>query len=234
MSKLTFCFVFLAVALAVGCYVLQKLVDRMIETRLRVEEMAKDLKKKEETLLAKLESRDLEMKLLSDDLKNNFEERIMYITEKVDNLKGKVENVEIPTVAFSAFNPAYRNLNTLDVLILQSVHMNEGNGYDTKTGKFTAPVRGLYQFTAHVCNMFGYVIHYAIVKNSEWIAASQQFEQANENNNRYASCSSVSALMMLERGEKVWIMCTSGYTNQIQIHEDTYRRNSFIGVLLHR
>jgi hypothetical protein len=60
------------------------------------------------------------------------------------------------------------------------VLINEGQGYDTKSGIFTAPTNGLYHFTAHVCNTHALVIHYAIVKDGEWIARSQQFEQADE------------------------------------------------------
>ena len=144
------------------------------------------------------------------------------------------EKVNYKTIAFSAYNPADKSLQTNEVLVLQSVHINEGNGYDTKSGKFTAPTSGLYHFTAHVCNTHGLVIHYAIVKDGTWIARSQQFEQANENTNKYAGCSSVSALIMMQPKEQVWIMCTSGYPSAKQIHDDSHRGNSFLGVLLNK
>ncbi|XP_045179266.2 heavy metal-binding protein HIP-like [Mercenaria mercenaria] len=244
MSKLNLCLVFITVALCLlhlpcdsepVCSQFdydKKLIEYMIETRREVKEMAKDLRRTEEYLLAVLEHRKVEMEKLSEDVKDKLENDMRNITEDVNSLKGKTEKLDIPTVAFSAFKPADRNLQTNEVLILKSVLVNEGNSYDTNTGKFTAPVRGLYHFTAHVCNSFGLVIHYAIVMDDEWIVGSQQFEQANENNNKYASCSSVSALIMMEPGAEVWIMSTSGYSEAKQIYDDAYRRNSFIGVLL--
>jgi hypothetical protein len=139
------------------------------------------------------------------------------------------------TVAFSAYNPFDKSLQTNEILILQSVLINEGQGYDTKSGIFTAPTNGLYHFTAHVCNTHALVIHYAIVKDGDWIARSQQFEQADENSHKYAGCSSVSALTRMASGDQVWIMCTAGYGSAafVQIHDDSRLRNSFIGVLLH-
>ncbi|XP_053385488.1 heavy metal-binding protein HIP-like [Mercenaria mercenaria] len=244
MAKLNSCLIFIAVAHCLHhspnasepvCSQFdydKKLMEYIIETRHEVKEMAKDLRRTEEYLLAVLEHRKVEMEKLSEDVKAKLEKGMRNITEEVNSLKGKVEKLDVPTVAFSAFNPADKNLQTNEVLILQSVLVNEGNCYDTNTGKFTAPVRGLYHFTAHVCNTFGYVIHYAIVMDDEWIVGSQQFEQANENTNKYASCNSVSALIMMEPGAKVWIMSTSGYSEVQQIYDDAYRRNSFIGVLL--
>ncbi|XP_060590637.1 heavy metal-binding protein HIP-like isoform X2 [Ruditapes philippinarum] len=201
----------------------KRLMEYMIETRYEVKNLTKDLRKTEEYLLTALEWRRKEMKQL--------EEGMLNITEKVNNLQ---ETFGHKTVAFSAYNPFDKSLQKNEILILQSVLINEGKGYDTKSGIFTAPTNGLYHFTAHVCNTHALVIHYAIVKDGDWIARSQQFEQADENKHKYAGCSSVSALTRMEIGDQVWIMCTSGYSSStFQVHDDGHRRNSFIGVLLH-
>ncbi|XP_060566369.1 heavy metal-binding protein HIP-like [Ruditapes philippinarum] len=205
----------------------KRIMEFITETRYEVKKMANDLRRTEEYMLAILEKRKGEM----DQMVDKHEKGMMNITDRVKSLQ---ETFGYKTVAFSAYNPFDKSLHTNEILILQSVLINEGKGYDSKSGVFTAPTNGLYHFTAHVCNTYALVIHYAIVKDGEWIARSQQFEQADENKHKYAGCSSVSALTRMETGDQVWIMCTSGYSSStFQIHDDSHRRNSFIGVLLH-
>ncbi|XP_045179529.2 heavy metal-binding protein HIP-like [Mercenaria mercenaria] len=168
----------------------RKLLENMVETNHKVKEMEKNFRRSEEHILAILEYRRVEMQNLSKDLKN-VKSGLENITDELESLRGRVDNVELPKVAFSAYNPVDKNLQTKETFVLQSVLINEGNGYDTKTGIFTAPINGLYHFTAHLCNKVDYVIHYAIVLNDEWIARSQQFEE-NDVNPNYGSCGTVS------------------------------------------
>lgn len=135
------------------------------------------------------------------------------------------DRVKPPMIAFSAYNPIDKSLDTNQILILQTVRLNEGDGYDNVLGTFTAPVTGLYLFTAHVCNYSGRGVYYDIVLEYTTIARSTQFNSAQYD------CSSVSAITMVTADQRVWVTCTSGNSNN-QLYEDSHRQTSFAGVLL--
>ncbi|CAC5375190.1 unnamed protein product [Mytilus coruscus] len=50
-----------------------------------------------------------------------------------------------------------------------NVILNRGDGYDPKTGKFTAPKSGLYQFSFTIMSNGGSELHMVVVKNGNSI-----------------------------------------------------------------
>jgi len=136
----------------------------------------------------------------------------------------------MPVVAFHAFNPSDKSLDTNQILILTTVPLNEGNGYDDVIGVFTAPVNGLYFFAAHVCNYAGRGFYYEIVKEHTMIAKSVKF------NNVQHDCGYVSVLVRMDKDERVWIKCTSGNANEqlFEVDNNIYGKTSFQGYLLHK
>jgi hypothetical protein len=119
------------------------------------------------------------------------------------------------------------SLDTNQILILQTVRLNEGNGYDNVLGVFTAPVTGLYFFVAHMCNYPGRGVHYDIMLEHITIAKSTQF------NNVQHDCSSTSAVTMVTKGQRAYVKCTSGNTSS-QLYDDAHKQTSFSGFLLQR
>jgi len=132
----------------------------------------------------------------------------------------------MPVVAFHAYDPSDHSLDTNQILILTTVALNEGDGYDNVIGVFTAPVGGLYFFAAHVCNYAGRGFYYEIVKEHGMIAKSLKF------NNVQHDCGSVSVLVHMDKDERVWIKCTSGNSSS-QLYS-SYGKTSFLGLLLHK
>ena len=53
-------------------------------------------------------------------------------------------------VYFFAYFNSGTNAYNADPIIFNNTTFNDGNGYSTTTGKFTAPVAGIYLFTAHM------------------------------------------------------------------------------------
>ncbi|XP_060605462.1 heavy metal-binding protein HIP-like, partial [Ruditapes philippinarum] len=101
-----------------------------------------------------------EIKRREESFKNLFEQTRTNLTsdmeakrEELTQLQGKLER---PSIAFHAHHVANLVLDTTDeIVIFTKILINEGTGYDTSTGIFTAPVGGLYQFSVHTCVYVG-------------------------------------------------------------------------------
>ena len=84
------------------------------------------------------------------------------------------------------------------VIKFNDVSVNIGNGYDSSTGKFTAPVKGLYQFTAAYLQQNGYTSHVRLMKNnavvSDMYANHKNYDQLTK-----------TILVTLEKGDTFWV-----------------------------
>lgn len=135
--------------------------------------------------------------------------------------------VDLPMVAFNAYNPLDKSMETGQILIMQNVRLNKGEGYDKVIGIFTAPETGLYFFNVHVCTHGGMGFYYDIILENSHIARSTNI------NTVQSDCSSVSAITTVTSGQRVWVKCTSGSTSN-QLYESSYWQTSFSGVLLRK
>jgi hypothetical protein len=103
--------------------------------------------------------------------------------------------------------------------------INEGTGYDTSTGIFTAPVGGLYQFFVHTCVYMGKLAFIGLVLEGKVIAADMNYEHAQY------TCSAFAAIARVKSGEKVWVKSTSSGSN-LQLYQDSHRMITFSGMLV--
>jgi hypothetical protein len=117
---------------------------------------------------------------------------------------------------------AFFPLNT--PIIFPVCTLNEGNGYDINTGKFTAPKGGVYMFIAHTCNKPGTHMVFAIVKGGVQLAISSTVE------NTASGCGSVHSITRVKRGEVVNVVAK--WTGS-HLLANEYRWNSFSGYLLY-
>ncbi|XP_052806276.1 complement C1q-like protein 4 [Mya arenaria] len=159
-----------------------------------------------------------------------FDNLLMNVTMTLDNKTAELDDLKdhmgLPLVAFHAYDPLDYSLDTHQILILSTVKMNEGDGYDNVIGVFRAPVAGLYYFAAHVCTSSGIGFYYEIVKDHGMIAKITKFNKVQYD------CGSVNVITKMEKDERVWIKCTSGNTSN-QLHP-SYGKTSFLGILMHK
>ena len=132
--------------------------------------------------------------------------------------------IDLPLVAFNAYSPNDRSMDTNQIYVWTGTRVNEGNAYNPSTGIFKAPVTGIYYFAVHTCNNGGLYNNYAIVKEKTDIATSYQYDNA------IGDCTSMNTVTMVTTGQRVWVRCLSGSTSS-QLWE-SYGRSSFIGALI--
>jgi hypothetical protein len=136
------------------------------------------------------------------------------------------EKLEQPPIAFYAHHVKDLVLDTIDeIIVFEKTFTNEGTGYDTSTGIFTAPVGGLYQFVIHTCAYPKKHTYLGLVLKGQVIAAD-----ANYGDESYG-CNTFGALVRVKLGEKVWVKSTS-QCSSCQFIQGTYRMNTFSGLLV--
>jgi hypothetical protein len=136
---------------------------------------------------------------------------------------GKLEQ---PPIAFYAHHLKDLLPDTTDeILIFEKTFTNEGTGYDTSTGIFTAPVGGLYQFVIHTCAYKGKYAYHGLVLKGHVIAADSNY------GDEWHGCNTFGAIVRVKSGEKVWVKSTLSSSNR-QFVQDRYRMNTFSGILV--
>jgi hypothetical protein len=134
---------------------------------------------------------------------------------------------ERPTVAFCVHRVTDVNLDeSNEVIVFKSIITNEGSGYDTSTGIFTAPVAGLYQFAVHLCTPISHYTYVGIVHAGNVIVKDYTHGVGNN-----ALCSSVGGAVRVESGEQIWVQALS-YGSDRGLKDDTHRMNTFFGILI--
>ncbi|XP_060598350.1 complement C1q tumor necrosis factor-related protein 5-like [Ruditapes philippinarum] len=171
-----------------------------------------------------------EIKKREESFKTSFEETRENLTngieaekEKLIQLQGKLEQ---PPIAFYAHHLKDLKLDTTDeILIFEKTFTNEGTGYDTSTGLFTAPVGGLYQFSVHTCAYYKKYAFIGLVLEGNVIAADANYGDESH------GCNNFGSIVRVKSGEQVWVKSTSSSSNR-QLHQDSFRMNTFNGELV--
>ena len=96
---------------------------------------------------------------------------------------------------FHAKRSSPLNLGYRDVIVFDHVEKNVGGGYDGKSGKFTATIKGLYLFSTRVVTTQGNRIHIALVKNGKITSLAWSLNDSAD----------ITEPLMLLPGDKVWV-----------------------------
>ncbi|KAI8500935.1 positive regulation of adiponectin secretion [Branchiostoma belcheri] len=128
-------------------------------------------------------------------------------------------------VAFSAARTS--KVFTGTAVTYDVVHVNEGDAFNPRTGKFMPAASGIYSFT--FTGMTEYAasasILVSLMKNDERVASLHVRNPAYEMH----QSSSNSALLRLQLGDEVWVQLWSGYV----LYSDGNRYITFSGFLVH-
>jgi len=130
-------------------------------------------------------------------------------------------------VAFNANTPTDKHPTTKQVIVFSHPVFNIGNAYNSGTGVFTAPVTGVYMFTAHFCIQNSKNWFYAFVREEENIVVKGLMYDKDQYN-----CASASAVVLLQEHERLWVECRSDPGADV-LYDATHYMNSFSGSLLH-
>ncbi|XP_042574584.1 cerebellin-2-like [Cyprinus carpio] len=157
-----------------------------------------------------------------------MEEKLNALNDEVRELRSK--NEERAKVAFSASLSASPGIKYFGphekaiTLVYEYVLTNIGNAYDTNTGIFTAPVKGVYFFNFVVFNPHDIATGVRLLKNGNFVVAAS--DNPPKQDTEDTTCNSVS--LILEQGDQIHLQLIENR----RIYTDGLRRNTFSGHLL--
>lgn len=127
-------------------------------------------------------------------------------------------------VAFNSRHLKDRSLGNYDVYVFKETVYNYGQGYNSRTGIFTAPVGGMYLFTTSLCVPAYQDNAYAIVAKNVDVARSVNHGTIGN------PCNSLSVIVSLNAYDKVYVRST---WYQTKSYENEHRWSTFSGLLVH-
>ncbi|XP_046550377.1 C1q-related factor-like [Haliotis rubra] len=140
-----------------------------------------------------------------------IQNNLSFTSSEVAALKRNMSGVatKIPDVAFQAHDPPSHTPSSSPVLF-QLVNYNAGSGYNSNTGKFTAPVSGTYIFWTQL-EMGGgsnTALYVYIKRTGGMNMAAGYMETLSTFGDVDASAQTVDHL---EKGQEVWVEITTTY-----------------------
>ncbi|WAR22707.1 hypothetical protein MAR_036376 [Mya arenaria] len=212
----------------------ERLIERVIKNEVEIKHLHDDISTVREEI-GEVSRRIIQLDLasgfrfqqLSESLMENMTRSLAaletardIVVAEMTRLKGT--SIWPPKIKFTANNPVDKSLDNGQTIVLQSVVINDGQGYDPSTGIFTCPFSGLYTFSLQHCVDREKYSHVGIVKDNTMLVAGVAYGTT------WWPCSSMQAFVSLRKGEKVW----SKANWKSYLHHDSARWTSLSGVLL--
>ncbi|XP_060587496.1 heavy metal-binding protein HIP-like [Ruditapes philippinarum] len=210
--------------------------EKVLEKMVRMEFKMENMKSEVELCVKRVESIKMEV---SDQMKTNEQElekgleasmkEVSGVTAevktKLNEFKGLTDTVTL-TVAFKARLNAIVSVENSQVIVFPTVLFNEADAYNLGTGKFTAPVNGLYMFSLAFC-----VYPQKILIVGIMIEGTRYTTSLFRGDDSYG-CSSADTVAIVTAGQKIWVEVLPGGNTGTIINQDAYRWNTFSGALI--
>lgn len=215
----------------------EQMIEKMIKLEILVQKMKADMDATQQRVLEMTQHLDDNVTLLKSEwdaertvlrndsavLKRELEEQIKANVQEMEEIRGTVKR---PSVDFHAKDLKNTSPGNDEILVYATTLLNEGQGYDNMTGKFTAPVTGTYLFTAQFCLSGGIraYIFYAFVSQDTYIKRGV-FNGSDAN-----GCYTTDVVTVIKAGAQVWITCTR--LSMTTFVQNNVYWNTFSGVLM--
>lgn len=124
-------------------------------------------------------------------------------------------------------NVPINTISKYKTLVYERVKTNAGNGYDVRSGKFTAPESGIYVFHTSTAAYDKSYSTIEVVKNGE--VKDVAFSDAMDHTDRAAALSMT--ILSLTKGEIVFVRVGISYGGN-KLESYSYNRMSFSGFKL--
>ncbi|XP_077997807.1 uncharacterized protein LOC144450919 [Glandiceps talaboti] len=123
--------------------------------------------------------------------------------------KGEVGQVQQqPRVAFSVAKTTYiGRVSSNTVIVYDKVYSNDGNGYNTSTGKFTCPVSGMYYFMISALRDNSNHLLVCLIKNTTTLPCIY----VHNSGGRQHGAASNSVIIDVDQGDEIWVRLSNGH-----------------------
>ncbi|XP_060563770.1 uncharacterized protein LOC132723115 [Ruditapes philippinarum] len=205
----------------------EQTLNKMIRQEIAMEKLQADMAATQQQVLDALGKLTETTKQLSDDW-NNEKIKLEHVAnvsaeetnKNVRNFAVEMEKLKGPTVAFRSKDLVDLTPSSGETLVFKTTTLNEGLGYDNKSGIFTAPVAGTYTFSVQFC---GKDMYYAIVADGVDIKKGWFCDE------KWNTCYTTDTVAVLQKDSKVNVKCSAG--SSILRASGNYW-NTFSGVLV--
>ncbi|KAH3805343.1 hypothetical protein DPMN_133644 [Dreissena polymorpha] len=155
------------------------------------------------------------------DMKANATVTVQQLVNEVHILK---DQLKVPTIYFRArITTAIDVSSNLDV-IFPMVEVNEGQGYDPSSGKFTASIPGMYLFSVQYCAYNKKQVSLDIVHQGKTLQRSYFYDGASN-----YPCVIMQVSASIVTGHQVWVRTY----DSTSLYADSWRYTSFSGTWIH-
>ncbi|KAH3805335.1 hypothetical protein DPMN_133635 [Dreissena polymorpha] len=156
------------------------------------------------------------------DIKENATVTVQQLVNQFNILKDQIKD---PSIHFrSRITAGTTDLSGGQDVVYPTVEVNEGQGYDPSTGKFTASITGIYLFTVQNC------VHYQKYGQLEIVHGGKTLQRSTHYDSGGAyPCVTMQVSAAVAMGDMVWVRATG----LSKLYTDSVRYNSFSCTLIH-
>ncbi|XP_053385781.1 A disintegrin and metalloproteinase with thrombospondin motifs adt-1-like [Mercenaria mercenaria] len=135
--------------------------------------------------------------------------------------------VRDPDIAFNAFWVNDFGPIAGQTIVFTRIVMNDGEAYSNSIGEFTAPVDGIYSFSAQMCFISRDNLYFDIK------VGNTTYASANASNSESFPCRVAQTVAHVVKHQKVIVQWTADTNTSDYIAQDSHIRNYFTGMLVH-